>query len=260
MRDALKFWRLFFRVKHKCAILSLSFPRRVECNICGWMGRRFLSDDWHPRVICPQCYSQVRHRLLAQALKTLPDVEMARLIQTRRVLHFAPEPTVSSFLSCEAAQYVTADLNDPRADLRLDLRAMPSVPDGSFDAVLCCDVLEHVTDDRGALREIFRVLAPGGYAILTVPQKDGLEKTFEDPRLTSPEERLRAYGQEDHLRIYGEDFVARLDSAGFGVRVVDANGFPADQVRRFVLSPPSLSPHPLATNFRRVFFARKPGC
>jgi SAM-dependent methyltransferase len=41
--------------------------------------------------------------------------------------------------------------------------------DGSFDAVLALDVLEHLDDDRGAAREIARVLRPGGCAVVTVP-------------------------------------------------------------------------------------------
>ena len=42
-------------------------------------------------------------------------------------------------------------------------------PDASFDVVLSCDVLEHLDDDGKALREIRRVLRPGGYGIITVP-------------------------------------------------------------------------------------------
>jgi len=40
---------------------------------------------------------------------------------------------------------------------------------GSFDLVLATDILEHVDDDRRAIREIARVLRPGGHALITVP-------------------------------------------------------------------------------------------
>ena len=45
---------------------------------------------------------------------------------------------------------------------------MPFPPD-SFDLALCLDVIEHLEDDRGALRELRRVLAPGGALLVTVP-------------------------------------------------------------------------------------------
>jgi SAM-dependent methyltransferase len=41
--------------------------------------------------------------------------------------------------------------------------------DGAFDVVLALDVLEHIPDHEAAAREIARVLAPGGYALVTVP-------------------------------------------------------------------------------------------
>jgi SAM-dependent methyltransferase len=51
--------------------------------------------------------------------------------------------------------------------------------------LIACDVLEHVPDDHRAMREIHRVLRRGGYAILTVPQQDGLAETLEDATITS---------------------------------------------------------------------------
>ena len=42
-------------------------------------------------------------------------------------------------------------------------------PDNSFDSVLCTSVLEHIEEPEQALRESFRILKPGGYAIYTVP-------------------------------------------------------------------------------------------
>lgn len=46
-------------------------------------------------------------------------------------------------------------------------------PDTSLDTVLFLEVLEHLEDDRGALREIQRVIVPGGKLVLSVPVPPG---------------------------------------------------------------------------------------
>jgi hypothetical protein len=114
-----------------------------------------------------------------------------------------------------------------------------------------------VPDHMQGMREIQRVLAPGGTAILTVPQQDGLEKTWGDPAITDPKERQRLFGQDDHVRIFGNDVPDLLQSVGFNVRVITEKDFPTDIVRKHVLFPPVLSTRPLATNHRKVFFAQK---
>ncbi len=137
------------------------------------------------------------------------------------------------------------------------MSSMEAVGSGSFDIVIAFDVLEHVPDYPKALGEVQRILSDGGYAIFTVPQKDGLVETQEDPAINTPEQRLLHYGQWDHLRIFGYDFSARVEAAGFQVTTIDEGTFPREQVRRNVLCPPRLSDHPLATNHRRVFFCSK---
>ena len=60
------------------------------------------------------------------------------------------------------------------------------------------------------------------------------------------------------IRDTDTDLQQLLESVGFKVRVITAADFPPDIVKRHVLFPPVLSTHPLATNFRRVYFAQKP--
>lgn len=235
-----------------------AFPDRLQCNLCGWSGRRFFSDGWHDGTRCPRCGSQVRHRLLFAMLQRDEGALFKALFAGKRVLHFAPEPPLARAAGRLAAKVVTADLFADGMDLRLDLSAMDSVPEGAFDLLIACDVLEHVPDDTRALREIRRVLAPGGTALLTVPQKDGLATTYEDPAVTTDEGRERAYGISNHHRIYGDDFPQVLARAGFAVQVFDHSAFPAETCGRHVLHPPVLSRHPSATNHRRIFLARKP--
>lgn len=247
----------YFRLKRELEIISCQFPHRVQCNVCSWAGRRLLSDSWHPMTICPRCQSQVRHRLLFAAFDTVNKLGVKELIDGKRILHFAPEAQISKFLVTRTDQHITADLVREDVDLRLDICDMHSIDDGSFDLVIACDVLEHVPDDSAALCEIHRILADQGMLILTVPQKDHLEEKFEDPTVVTPEGREQAFGQHDHLRIYGSDFSEFVEAHGFKVRVVDENDFDPKLVQNYVLVPPVLSDHPLATNFRKVFFGRK---
>lgn len=249
--------RAFHKGKRLVNELLNSYPKIRECNICGWQGRRFGSDGWHPYTICPSCRSEVRHRLLAAALSHGGDLFDENILRGRDVLHFAPEAAVRDVLQKYADRYVTADFLRKDVDLNLDITGMSSVKSNEFDLVIACDVLEHVADDIKAMQEILRVLRVGGYAILTVPQKDNLEETFEDKTVVNPAERERIFGQWDHLRIYGNSFPRILESVGFKVTVINEANFSDEVVKRHVLFPPVLSKHPLATNYRKVFFAQK---
>lgn len=259
MRGVRKLKSIFRRLRIEMQILTCKYPHRVQCNVCTWKGRRLSSDSWHPYTVCPRCKSQVRHRLLFAAIGTLANLGVEDLIQGKRILHFAPEPLISKFLVGKAAQHVGADLHRDDVDIQLDMCNMISVADSSFDLVIACDVLEHVPDDSAALREIHRILTPDGMAILTVPQKDNLATKYEDRSVTTPEGRLKAFGQEDHLRIYGSDFDRFFQARGFSVTTVDEDNFDSEMVTRHVLFPPILSNHPLATNYRKVYFGRKEG-
>ena len=158
--------------------------------------------------------------------------------------------------------YLTADLlaqgYEYEIDMQLDLSDMASIQACHFDTIIACDVLEHVPEHLAAIAEIFRTLKPGGCAVLTVPQQDGLLTTREDPGITDPLERERLYGQRDHLRMYGKDFTELLKGAGFDVTAIAASSFPPELVEKYVLFPPIPSHHPLVTNYRTVFFAFKP--
>lgn len=194
---------------------------RVQCPVCGGRFRWFVPYG-HVSVrrnaLCPSCLALERHRLLWLYLQQRTDFFEAR----RRVLHVAPERCLlERFRAIHGPGYVTADLESPLAALRADVQDLP-LPDDSFDVVICNHVLEHVEDDLRAMRELRRVLAPGGWAILQSPIDSERETTYEDHLITSPSARERAFGQRDHVRAYGRDYGQRLSSAGF---VVSEDGF-----------------------------------
>ncbi len=135
----------------------------------------------------------------------------------KRLLHIAPEPALLSALSGRTGlTCVSGDLVSRTADVRMDVCRLP-FPDGAFEAVLCNHVLEHVPDDRSAIRELYRVLAHGGWACLQVPVDLRLHRTTEVLDRLAPEERERRYGQCDHVRQYGRDYPDRLRENGFRV-------------------------------------------
>lgn len=187
------------------------------CPVCDTRVRTFLPSGTPRRrhAKCPICGSRERHRL-------------DRIFLTERFarppasfLHVAPEPFfVDLFRRVATRRYVSADLDHPDAMVTTDLTHL-AFADGTFSAIYCSHVLEHVPDDRRALAELYRVLEPGGWALLQVPVT--AEETFEDPSITDPAERERLFGQADHVRRCGLDYVERMRDAGFEARVLRAS-------------------------------------
>ena len=139
---------------------------------------------------------------------------------SHRVLHFGPEDCFQNyFKNLSTLQYISADLDSHKAMIKMDIIKI-MYKANYFDYIICLHVLEHVLDDYKAIRELFRVLKPGGMVLLQCPINYKLEKTFEDRTITSPEDRKRLFGQSDHVRIYGDDFFDRLKEAGFLVTVI----------------------------------------
>lgn len=192
----------------------------LTCPICGFQGQRFLPFGLFRRrnACCPGCGSVERHRLLWLYL-----LRSGLLSRRLRVLHTAPEPWLEARLrALPNLRYRSVDRFDPGADLQADLTALP-LAGGSVDLILTSHVLEHIPDDRAAMAELGRVLAPGGRMIVMVPFDPRIGPTVEDPTLADPAERMRRFGHPYHYRAYGEDFPARLAAAaGLAVSVTDS--------------------------------------
>ncbi|MFB0902945.1 MAG: methyltransferase domain-containing protein, partial [Nonlabens sp.] len=138
--------------------------------------------------------------------------------------------------------YTTTDLNSPLADVSADICDLPFA-DNEFDFILCNHVLEHIPDDLKAMQEIYRVLKPGGKAILQIPLENDRDLTFEDDSITDPKKRARIFGQYDHVRVYGMDYFERLKKVGFTVAAVDyTKELGAQQVDRYRLASGELIP------------------
>jgi predicted SAM-dependent methyltransferase len=192
------------------------------CPVCRMPSRRFAEFGIVPRedAKCIWCGALERHRLVWLYFKKMTDLFDGR---PKSVLHIAPERMFENLLKHQFnSGYFTADLSDSKAMVRMDITHVDYAEE-TFDVIYCSHVLEHVSNDRRAIHELHRILKSDGWAVLLIPIT--ADRTFEDPSVTKPSERLKLFGQEDHVRRYGPDFVERLNEAGFKVKVIAASDF-----------------------------------
>jgi SAM-dependent methyltransferase len=207
------------------------------CNFCGAVYRKFVPEYPGPdiapaldtnhvvagygeNVYCPSCLSKNRERLIKAVIeKYLP------LKTNTRILHFSPEKNLYRWLK-KTATVTTADTApgfytpiDPQIQYADATRL--AFDKESFDLVIANHILEHIPEDRKAMRAIYEVLTQNGVAILQVPYSLTLAGTIENPCIDDPIQQAALYGQRDHVRIYAfTDYLLRLQAAGFTTRVL----------------------------------------
>jgi SAM-dependent methyltransferase len=210
---------------------------RYEDPITGKTYRKFLPYGYGGRakrknVLSPGSLSLERHRLLWLYLKDKTDF----FTKQHKMLHIAPEQCFYKFFKVQSnLNYITGDYNSPLADVRFDLHHAPFEAN-SFDVIFCNHVLEHVEDAEQCMRELYRIMKPGGWGIFQVPLDKTRYETYEDKSITSPEQRELHYWQKDHVRLFGLDYKDKLAAAGFNVTVDDyISTIPIHQIDRYRL-------------------------
>jgi len=206
------------------------------CPFCEHHFRKLLPDGFDLPVIkekqiigagrrdnctCPRCFSKDRDRLIFLYLKHKTDLFDGHY----KLLHIAPEAWLKELFQRIPNIKYTSGVKEAdnmayyydRMTREIDIIDL-EMKDNLYDAIVCNHVLEHVSDDIQAMKELFRVLKPGGWAILQVPISPILEKSFEDSDIISKKSREKYFGQYDHVRIYGQDYFNRLESVGFQVK------------------------------------------
>lgn len=226
----------------------LFIGNKVHCPCCGWSFRYFIKSGFslkkRDRGYCPRCNAKARHRRNYLFLK-----EKTNLFQIdQRLLHVAPKYCLSrKFSRLANVDYIGIALeNDFYINALMDVTNISSSPD-SIDGIVCIHVLEHVVEDRKAIRELFRVLKPGGWASISVPIRFD-QLTYEDPTVVTAEDREREFGEKDHVRIYGNDLTDRLQDAGFQVELHLAEDINPKVMEEFGL-----------LNDENIFLVTKPG-
>jgi SAM-dependent methyltransferase len=203
-------WRL------REAVDEFGGSRDATCAFCGWSGRRFKTFLAGPYVrrgaVCPRCLSLERHREFIVLFRRLRPLFGGRI----RILDIAPTRAFAE--ACRAApdvDYVSVDKESELAMARMDVQRL-AFREETFDVVVCYHVLDYVADDRGAMREIGRVLQPHGIGIL----QELVDQGRPTAEWTEPK-----YEELDRIRHYGYDFPDRLRDAGLGVRAGPAGIF-----------------------------------
>jgi len=220
-----------FRGKHRCPVCNYRvgafqpLPEFYAENLkkYGWP---FTADEAetcnHLGYLCPFCQASDRDRLYALYLRDyLTDLKSDDSIN---IVDFAPSAPLSRFIREQIARsernisYRTSDAFAEGVDDRVDITNMEVYKDGQFDFFICSHVLEHVTDDRKALSELYRILKPGGSGLLMVPIILSVNEIDEDPTLVDEGERWKRFGQFDHVRLYSKNgFIERVRDSGFRI-------------------------------------------
>jgi len=218
---------------------SIDYSKKM-CPICEAEFNVYMpfGENLRKNAQCPNCGSVERHRALWLFFE---DANLLKEDKGRKInlLHFAPEKVFHDiFMNSSDIEYYPVDFNANHPLIRdvVDIQQI-QYEDDMFDMIICTHVLEHVPDDKLAMRELYRVLKSGGTAFLNSPVFN-IEETIEDPDYNTPQLRLKYYGQSDHYRKYGNDYTQRLESVGFEVELIEPNRvYTNEQLIRYGLSP-----------------------
>lgn len=202
----------------------------VHCPVCEGHFRHFLpagsGKRARPAAVCPGCRSRERDRLTWLFLRARETTLLQRHMQ---FLHVAPEPRLSRYFEGIIGEgYITADLMRKDVLVRMDIQDM-LYPNETLDAIYCNHVFQDVPDDRRAIAECFRVLRPGGWAILNVPLFAETTRESETPDNVRGTFDRRP---DEHVRDYGHDYRERLEEAGFCVEVLSPEDLEPDAEQR----------------------------
>ena len=225
---------LVFRVKAQDQLFGERLP--YDCPCCDTHLRRFIQGSYDKKmavynpdryksidqnVICPICRSLPRHRILVFWMKKNKEILLGR-----DILHFAQEKSVRLWMDRNGMKAVTADLYHD-ADLHIDIQNT-GLDAECYDIVICNHVLEHVDDFRQALKEVYRILRPGGSFICSFPMDPTVDLLYESALVKTQEDRRHFYGQVDHKRVFGMHADRLLAEAGFSVEMINGKDCPQE--------------------------------
>lgn len=219
----------YIGIRFSCPICGRRF-RKMKPYVTSFYIKGTLIDHYTENAICPKCGSDIRHRFGFTFLKCKTNLLKSNI----KLLHVAPEEGIYYFLSRQKnIKYFPCDINPSGGMTKVDLTDIP-FGDSSFGAFICNHVLEHIKDDVKAIAELYRILKPNGWGLITIPIYG--ETTFEDQTLDYSS-REKMYGMGNHVRMNGLDFKLKLYEAGFLVDIYSLDDVSGNYVDRNIKSP-----------------------
>jgi SAM-dependent methyltransferase len=199
--------------------------RRARCPFCGpTLIVRLRADE--TAIRCLRCGASAVHLSIGWALRdAFADSRPGDAFE------LSSRGALVDWLRGQCASLVLSELFDDvppggmRGDVRCEEVQALTFASECFDLVTHTEVLEHVPDDRAGLRELHRVLRPGGRMMFTVPlhlgaatRERAMVRAGKIEHLLPPTfhgDRLRGPGRVLCFRDYGPDIIERVAAAGF---------------------------------------------
>ena len=209
-----------------------------SCSCCGWCGSRdelmtIRGAHGNRTGKCPVCGTYERHRAACNSLAH-DEIIIRSLKQEQRIfrlLHFGPNNQMSRYVdSVHGIDGIELDKFEkgytyPGA-MYADVLNL-SFPNNFAHGAMIFHVLEHVDIVLTAFQELYRVLKPKAWVLVSVPCFHSATKTSIDCRQMSPSGRFKNCGQNDHVWVYNcNEFQAIAKTAGFTCQKATQGRFP----------------------------------
>ena len=199
----------------------------VVCEICNWQGTQFFEGH------CPKCNSLPRTRLIPYALRYFnlikPELKVLHIAPNIHEYNFIrqnfPEMTIYDRLNIRDVEYI---------NIVQDL-TQTNIESETYDLAICWHVLEHIPQDKEAIKEVFRLLKPNGNFLVSVPiYPIGSKITYED-KLIEYKDFEKVHGHDDHCRSCGLDYFERFEAVGFRTDTLLVNSLDENKLNLFGL-------------------------
>ena len=200
---------------------------KVLCEICNWKGKLFFDRK------CPKCNSLPRTRLIPFTLGYFESIK-----PHDKILHIAPNIHEYNFMRQRFSELSIYDRLNIRPVAHINIvqdLTNTNLESNIYDLAIAWHVLEHIPEDIKAIKEVYRLLKPGGRFLISVPiYPNGNLKTYEDSKIAY-KDYGKIHGHYDHCRSCGLDYYERFETYGFKTNTLFVNSLDENKKKYFGL-------------------------